>query len=724
SPLARHSAGLTAERLAGELIVAREQNQASERRSNMLETRLDEALLRAQEARQELDELRRQAAEMTEVSRAKLEASRVESDACKRCVRAFSSGLSNMISPLRLLNDVHDGAEKLRGLNADSVASTSTPPTTPTVKATFVLPQDTITVETLESIVADSRDASEIGTWDAGRVASAMALLGSTIAGCSILYPEAMRVCDAYSQLQHDFGTEQRLREAQGLAITQQREKLSRATYLAESADQRVKEAVDTLNVKHIKELDLWAEEKQRLLDNIERLTLDVKERQAVIAAHSVSHASDAGSTLLSSAAPTRQVPRTVIGSIEPMLIAGQVTNADTDTETDAIRQQLSSKAAECDQLRRDLDSAILLRRSTSEMDITISQLQRTEAELREQLVELAPLKESHRRLLRDVELAKGKTVALLAECPPKDIPLGDHARKLGDTNAFLASAATTAVEGASGEFIRGEASVSAESGLVRHRSLPSLRHNRLRYRISTSDVPARMADAQTATSADMDSTSDLADVSQMLQAYSEKLMHKEDALRSREDELEAVCSTVTAVESALYKLLPSPPAASLAGFSTTPRSPANSSPQTGPTAWHSSASMSRSSLRNRSASFFQGLRTNYLGIGDGAEPSSPLALTIQTGSQPKLGISFPQVGHTLGELPPPPAGGTLSTAGAGYTPMSVRASGPDAALLAAQGLAPLVQMVAAETKRLKVLVVDLEEQSREARVELLQAQG
>ncbi|KAJ2819048.1 hypothetical protein GGI24_004909, partial [Coemansia furcata] len=132
SPLARHSAGLTAERLAGELIVAREQSQASERRSNMLETRLDEALLRAQEARQELDELRRQAAEMTEVSRAKLEASRVESDACKRCVQAFSSGMSNMISPLRLLNDVHDGAEKLRGLNADSVASTSTPPTTPT----------------------------------------------------------------------------------------------------------------------------------------------------------------------------------------------------------------------------------------------------------------------------------------------------------------------------------------------------------------------------------------------------------------------------------------------------------------------------------------------------------------------------------------------------------------------------------------------------------------
>ncbi|KAJ2790661.1 hypothetical protein GGI18_001661 [Coemansia linderi] len=63
-------------------------------------------------------------------------------------------------------------------------------------------------------------------------------------------------------------------------------------------------------------------------------------------------------------------------------------------------------------------------------------------------------------------------------------------------------------------------------------------------------------------------------------------------------------------------------------------------------------------------------------------------------------------------------------TAGAGYAPASIRASGADAALMAAQGLAPLVQMVAAETKRLKALVVDLEEQSREARVELLQAQG
>ncbi|KAJ2058432.1 hypothetical protein GGI17_005035 [Coemansia sp. S146] len=732
SPLARHSAGLTAERLAGELIVLKEQNQASERRSNMLETRLDEALLKAQGARQELDEFRRQAAEMTEVSRAKLEASRAESDACRQCVRAFSSGLGDMISPLRLLNDVHNGAEKLRSLHVDPTGSTSTPPITPTLKAAFALPLDTVTVETLESIVAGSRDASDFGAWDAERVASAMLLLGSTIVGCSRLYPEAMRVCDAYSQLQHDLGTEQRLREAQGLAITQQREKLSRATYLAESADQRVKEAVDTLAVKHAKEQDLWAEERQRLFDNIERLTQDVKERQAVIAARSIGHVSDIGSTSISSSAaiPTSQVPRTVIGSIEPMLVAGQT----ADAETEAIRQQLSSKAAECDQLRQDLDSAILLRRRTSEMDITISQLQRTEAALREQLAELTPLKEAHHRLLRDVELAKGKTVTHIAEYPSKEMPLGDNVRKLGDVSTFLASAATTAVEGASGEAptTLAEAFVGAERGLVRCRSMPSLRHDHLcaftptgRYRVSTPDAPARVADAQTTTSSDMYSTSDSADVGQMLQAYSEKLMHKEDALRSREDELEAVCSAVTAVESALYRLLPSTPAASQAGFSSVPRSPANSSPQTGPSAWHSSASMSRSSLRNRSASFFQGLRTNYLGIGDGAEPSSPLALTIQTDTQSRPGISFSQIGHAQGGTPPaPPASGTTFVAATAHVSTSVRASGADAALLAAQGLAPLVQMVAAETKRLKVLVVDLEEQSRDTRVELLQAQG
>ncbi|KAJ2352723.1 hypothetical protein GGH92_001105, partial [Coemansia sp. RSA 2673] len=721
SPLARHSAGLTAERLAGELIVLKEQNQASERRANMLEARLDEALLKAQGDRQELDELRQQTAEMTEVSRAKLEASRAESDACKRSVRAFSSGLSDMISPLRLLNGVNSGAEKLRGLHVDTTASTSTPPITPTTKATFTLPLDTITVETLESMVAASRDANDFGAWDAERVSSAMALLGSTIVGCSRLYPEAMRVCDAYSQLQHDLGTEQRLREAQGLAITQQRERLSRATYLAESADQRLKDAVDTLAAKHAKEQDLWTEERQRLFDNIERLTQDVRERQAVIAAHSIAHVGDNGSTLISTSSAAAAHS---IGSIEPMLVAGQ----STDAETEAIRQQLSSKTAECDQLRQDLDSAILLRRRTSEMDITISQLQRTEAALREQLAELTPLKEAHHRLLRDVEVAKGKAVAHPAEHPSKEMLLGDHTRKPGDVGTFLASAATTAVEGAGGEAptTLAEAYVGTERGLVRCRSMPSLRHGHLaHHRISAPDSPPRVADAQTTTSSDMHSTNDSADVSQMLQAYSEKLMYKEDALRSREDELEAVCAAVATVESALYKLLPSTPAASQAGFSSVPWSPASSSPQTGPAAWHASASMSRSSLRNRSASFFQGLRTNYLGIGDGAEPSSPLALTIQTDTQSRPAINSSQVGHAQGETPPPHSvSGASFVAATGYLSTSARASGADAALLAAKGLAPLVQMVAAETKRLKALVVDLEEQSRDTRVELLQAQG
>ncbi|KAJ2488697.1 hypothetical protein IWW37_004601 [Coemansia sp. RSA 2050] len=719
SPLARHSAGLAADRLAGELIVLREQNQESERRSNMLESRLDEALLKAQDARHELDDLRRQAAEMTEVSRVKLEALEAESEAYKGCVRAFSLGLSGMISPLRLLNDVHNGTEKLRVLNADS---TSTPPITPTLKATYALPQDMITVEALEGIVADSQDASatcmatsDFGAWDAERVASTMALLGSTIIGCSSLYPEAMRVCDAYSQLQRDLETERRLREAQGLAITQQRERLSKATYLAESADERAKEAADALAAKHAKEQDQWAEERQRLFDNIERLTQDVRDRQAVIAAHSIGHVGDVGSTLVST---TNQAPRSAIGSIEPMLAADPATVAETET----IRQQLSSKSAECDMLRQDFDNVILLRRRTSEMNITISQLQRTEAALREQLAELAPLKEAHRRLLRDVELAKGKGAAHQADYPPKEILLGDHTRKLGD-----ASVATTAVERTSGEFIRGETAVGSERGLVRCRSMPSLWDDRLYVLRSSAchhryapDTPARVADAQTATNSDFqDSASDSADASQMLQAYSEKLIHKEEALRSREDELETVFSAVTAVESSLYKLLPSPPGApSQFGLGSALRSPTNSSPLARPATWQSSASMSRASLRNRSASFFQGLRTNYLGIGDGAEPSSPLTLAIPADTLARSGASLPQEGL------PPPAGSTSFAIGAGYASAPIRASGADAALLVAQGLAPLVQMVAVETKRLKALVVDLEEQSREARVELLQAQG
>ncbi|KAJ2879847.1 hypothetical protein IWW38_006046, partial [Coemansia aciculifera] len=213
-------------------------------------------------------------------------------------------------------------------------------------------------------------------------------------------------------------------------------------------------------------------------------------------------------------------------------------------------------------------------------------------------------------------------------------------------------------------------------------------------------DGQVRVADAQTmttTTSSNIDTTNDATDVSQMLQAYSEKLMHKEDALRGREDELEAVCAAVVAVETTLHKLLPSTPATSQAGFNSVPRSPANSSPQIGQPTWQSSASVSRSSLRNRSASFFQGLRTNYLGHGDSPEPSSPSALTIQTDA-------------------PHRAGSYLST--------PIRASGADAALLAVQGLVPLAQMVVTEIKRLKLLAVDLEDQSRETRMELLHAQG
>ncbi|KAJ2745016.1 hypothetical protein GGI20_002509 [Coemansia sp. BCRC 34301] len=693
SPLARHSAGLVAERLAGELVVAKEQSQASERQSKMLEARLDDALLKAQAAQHELDELHRQAADMTEVSRAKVEAARAEADAYRQCIRAFSAGLRGMLCPLRLLSGVCDDAEKIKALG--SATSASTPPTTPTARTAFTLSHDAISIETLESLVAADQDdscvsgtvASDLSVWDAERVASAMSLLGSTMAGCSSLYPEAMKVCEAYSRLQHDLGTEQRLREAQGLAITQQRERLAKATYLAESADQRVKEAVDALVEKQADEKGAWAEERQRLFDNIERLTQDVRERQAAIAAHSISHASDS-----TSVASPSSLPRAAIGSIEPMLTSGQI----VDAEAEAIRKQLSSKTAECDQLRQDLESTAHLRRRASEMGITISQLHLTEAALRKQLAELIPLKEAHSKLLHDVEAAKGKSVTHMAEHSSKE-PL------------FMASAATTAVEGASGGFVQGETPTrlpDARHSPTRCRSLPSLRLEHLPtfhpiacYPALAFDGQARLADAQTMTTvSNVDDASDSADASQMLLAYSEKLIHKEDALRSREDELEAVCTAVHVVEAALYKLLPSTPTLSQAGFGSTPRSPTTSgSPQIGQSAWSSSASMSRSSLRNRSASFFQGLRTNYLGAGDSTESSSPSVLTVQTDAQHRTN---------------------------GYPLTPTRASGADSALLAVQSLAPLVQMVVAEVRRLKLLAVDLEDQSRETRMELLHAQG
>ncbi|KAJ1650480.1 hypothetical protein GGF38_005817, partial [Coemansia sp. RSA 25] len=268
-----------------------------------------------------------------------------------------------------------------------------------------------------------------------------------------------MEVCEAYSQLQHDLDMEQRLREAQGLAITQQREKLSRATSLAESADQRVQEAVDALATKQAEEQRQWAEERQRLFDNIERLTQDVRERQAAIAAHSIGHAGD--TTL------TKSAPRAVIGSIEPMLIGGQI----ADAEFEAVRQQLSSKTAECDQLRQDLESTVHLRRRASEMDVTISQLQLAKSALREQLAELMPLKEAHSRLLYDLEVAKGKTVAHFSEHLSKETLVGSDARRLADVSTLTTSAATTAVEGASGGFVRGETPtrlVDVRRGLTR----------------------------------------------------------------------------------------------------------------------------------------------------------------------------------------------------------------------------------------------------------------
>ncbi|KAJ1998000.1 hypothetical protein GGI04_005186, partial [Coemansia thaxteri] len=288
SPLARHSAGLAVERLTGELFVLKEQNQAMERQCKMLETRLDEALLKARGAQNELDELRQQAADMADASSANIEAARAEASSYQQCVQAFSASLKGMVGSLRLLDNVHAGAERLRKLNAGDTASASTPPTTPTLRSAFALPQDAISVDVLESLVAGDQGVKAPGSsigdlkaWSAENVSSAMALLGSTIAGCSALYPEAMKACEAYSQLQSDLATEQRLREVQGLAITQQREKLSRATYLAESADQRVNEATSTLAAKHAKDQDQWTEERQRLFDNIERLTQDVKERQA-----------------------------------------------------------------------------------------------------------------------------------------------------------------------------------------------------------------------------------------------------------------------------------------------------------------------------------------------------------------------------------------------------------------------------------------------------------
>ncbi|KAJ1889968.1 hypothetical protein LPJ66_007744, partial [Kickxella alabastrina] len=630
SQFARHSASLAAERLSGELTVLREQKLAAEQRAAALEARVDDSLLRAQEAQQTADS-----------ASAQIESARVEAEAARRCVSAFSEGLRKMATPLRALGSVQDSAEKLRALSVDEMTPTNTPPATPTLALKAGPAPRTLTVDALDALPLDASIGAESAS-------AAMALLHTTVMECTSLRGEAMRIGDAHARLQRDLATERRLREAQSLVITQQREKLGRL-------DQTVKEVADSLELQHKEAEKRWAEERQRLVDNIERLTLDA----AALRAEAVAAVA-------------------AVGTIEPITPPLQsAEEAELQAKIILLEAQLAEQAERTEQIQREADTRIK------------------------------------------------------AQAVSKDVILSDYMRKLRDASAMLTSTATTAVEGYSDN---GSGSSSPPAGstsdslrrLSRRRSLPTLGSSQ-----RTADSPvvssapikrtAAVSDMQTATepARDLPVSADES-INQMLLAYSEKLIAKEDALRNREDELEDIRAVGAEIEAALYSMLPS----ARPNYGGIGRSSLNASPPMANVAWpygsipqqqpqhHHLKTDSNDSLRNRSASFFQGLRTNYLGMVDG--PEIQMQMLTQT-QHPVLAIrtdaqSLALTTHSAAESTLPSS--TERTAPV-YT-TALKLGGADGVPSLIRNLAPLSQMVISEVRRLKNLICDLEDQSRD----------
>ncbi|KAJ2319434.1 hypothetical protein IWW52_001969 [Coemansia sp. RSA 2704] len=722
SPLARHSASLAVERLNGELTVLKEQKDSAEQQIRVLESKLDGALLKAQESQNELDETRVRAAEMAQESAARLAAAQDEVDAHRQCLQALGVGLQTMVAPLRALSDVHYDCEKLRVLNSDDAAIVSTPPTTPTLPKAAGAPKDALSIDALEILLDEAQavrtpgsEGGPIGGWSSDNVASALALLASTVGGCSVFYSEAMKMHDTHAQLQKDLGAEQRLREAQALAITQQREKLARASYLAESADQRVKDAADVLMAKHAEDQAKWSEERQRLVDNIERLSRDIKELQTGSTAVRLAPIISSGSA--------EDVNEVAVGSIEHIgTEPAAVDTADMQAHITKLETQLAACQSEIETAKVQLQTATS---DVAQMEAQLGQQRHIEAELREQLSELEALKGTHANLTQELEAAKAKVRVGAAEHSAKGVLFGDYMRKLKDASAVLTSTESTAVV-STGQSAASIADERTASRLTRRWSFPTLSqlspgelrtgaNAGLGIELGTGRATTS-ANAQTMTDSDTSGSMSDDSMAQMLTAYSDKLMLKEDALRSREEDLESVQLAAIEIEGALSKLLPTDPNQSPGGtFHGFSRSALGSSPPTNNASWSATTSP-RASLRNRSASFFQGLRTNYLPSGGSPEmPSSlfpirtePLVRSQRSHRPNSASVDYRSI--PIGSEPVTVKGRVMSRGRSDITsvPSHVR------------NLVPLVQMVAAEASRLNGLIRDLESQSHEAHAELV----
>ncbi|KAJ2451262.1 hypothetical protein EV183_003716 [Coemansia sp. RSA 2336] len=725
--LAQHSASLAVERLNGELTVLKEQKRDAEQQIRILESRLDDALLEAQDARNSLASVRSQAESNAQDSAARLDACQNKIESQHMCLQAMSTGLKSVVASLRSLDDVHASSEKLRALNSDPAVLASTPPATPTLAAADgSTPSPAAIEEACEALLnEEGLNADNRVAWKPEQITSALSLLTLTLDECSKLHSQAMKLHNAHMQLRKDLGAEQRLREAQGLAISQQREKLARANYLAESADQRVKEATDMLVAKHAEERARWNEETQRLLDNTERLKQDLIELQAA-------NATMAPMRSVASAEAALEQP--TVGSIEPVEATAAI--ADMSSQVKELELRLQECQSEVQAVRAQLQASVS---ENSRLEAQVLQLQHVEADLHLQLSELKTVQVSHDSLVRELEAAKAKSRASVVKRSANNgLLLGDYMRKHKDSDSVLSSADVTAVDDpAQARNAKPDGSSTTSSRPTRRWSLMDLRqaadlqaNGRIRHSLNLDAATAtEFASTDVQTMTDMRPAASLEDenVAQMLAAYSEKLMLKEDALRGREEDLEAVRAAAEEIEKALNKIVqPGIAAPAHNSFHALPRaSLASVSSAAGNGSWSNGISAkTKPTLRNRSASFFHGLRSSSYRISGGSSPDIPAAMfPARSESLSRSNSPLPQ--HTDRPSSASADHVVVLARSESQTTSSIRTisrSRSDVNNVPAfvRSLLPLVQTAVSEADRLRNLIGDLESQSHEAHAELI----
>lgn len=628
SLLAQHSASLTMERLSGELTVLKEQKLTSEQQVKILENRLDEALLCTRETQQELEDVRRQSNVFAIASKEQAQKAQESIARHSKCFETFAAGLGSMVAPLRVLEDIRA---------ATSISSVEAVDRDVFPKGIVSIDMLEDTLRTQKSNRVSGEDKKTIGVskewWNPDEISAAMALLAATIDGCATFYPEAGRVKEQRNKLQKELETEKRLREAQGLAITQQRDRLSKAQYLSSSAEQRIREATETLLADHNKEKQQWAEEKRRLFDNIERLTRDAQELKS----------STSAAVSFKNVGSLEKVDPATDSMIEQL--SAQVTAL--REESDATGSRLKAETEHSSLLRQKLEATGPLREQVRELSDAIERQQQTEAILRKQLAD-------------SIKDNRNSSTTHLGE-----------SREDGE-QLVLSESVVTAVEGYNSHLqLTATEPIAFSRSLIRRcNSLSNL--DKLVGSSNNYDHNNALGITNSTDTLAMAGSSDMA---QVVQAYSEKLIQKEDVLHSREDELETIRAEAAEIECALKNLLPSPLLLSTDGsYSLMGASGHNSSPRLG-----------SNNLRNRSASLFYSWRGNSSQTNSNEHP-----LVSSRDGSPRV------VGKSVED------GGTL---------------------LAIRDLMPIVQKVSVEVKRLKTLIGEVDQQSREAQVELMGTQ-